>query len=723
MSPDQDIRNRLEVARLPAMPQILLKLLELCQTDGAGMAEMAKLVGNDAGMTIKILNVANSAAYKRSAQKVGLLQALSALGSDMIKTLVISESVFQTFNSFSGSGSNDLRRFWKHALSTAVMAREIAKAMDYAQPEEAYLAGLLHDVGRLALLAAAPEEYGVNFQADDDERLCKAEERTLHVTHVEAGARVVERWNLDSFMADAILYHHESAQRVEGAHPLIRIIHLAHQLANHDSAQPIAADAGALCNLSGETLLTICQGATLQVQRAAAYLGIDLSGLDTWIAPTMVAPPQPKADTAQQRLSDEVRNMALLTELGQSFARQKDDVQLLKLVRQNAGALFNLQDPAVFLMSADGKTLTGASVSDQHQRLTDFSIQLAGGGGIAESAKQQRVSFLTRNAGLTSLMEEQLLRTFNADCLVCVPLIAGTQCVGVLLGAAPSWLATDLQRREKFLQAYASQAATSFQALTSNQGDTDARIAAVQEEHRASSRRMAHEINNPLGIIKNYLEVLDDKLTRQEPVVGEIGVLHEEIDRIGNIMGEFVGNKPAAPRTTTDVNQTINKLVRLFRESKFLPPSVEIVVRMPAETCEIEGSADTLKQILVNLIKNSIEVLTKGGKIEIVGNGQVQRNGRAFYAISVIDNGPGIPPEHRAKLFTPVRSSKTGNNRGIGLSIVHGLAKKLGGTIECLSTSSQGTMFEICLPVLTDSPQAAMTSSSYKSATASHVSA
>ncbi|MDO9199248.1 HDOD domain-containing protein, partial [Rhodoferax sp.] len=87
MSPnDQDIRNRLLVARLPAMPQILLKLIELCQADDAGMAELAKLIANDAGMTSKVLGVANSAAYHRGGRKVGLVQALNVLGADMIKT-------------------------------------------------------------------------------------------------------------------------------------------------------------------------------------------------------------------------------------------------------------------------------------------------------------------------------------------------------------------------------------------------------------------------------------------------------------------------------------------------------------------------------------------------------------------------------------------------------------------------------------------------------------
>ncbi|MFD2273616.1 HDOD domain-containing protein [Undibacterium arcticum] len=97
---ESDIRSRLLVARLPAMPQILLKLLEHCQNDDAGLVDLAELIAQDPGIASKILAVANSSAYHRSGQKVGIEQSLTAIGTDMVKTLVISESVFQIFDNF-----------------------------------------------------------------------------------------------------------------------------------------------------------------------------------------------------------------------------------------------------------------------------------------------------------------------------------------------------------------------------------------------------------------------------------------------------------------------------------------------------------------------------------------------------------------------------------------------------------------------------------------------
>ena len=693
----QDVRNRLLVARLPSMPQILLKLIELCQSDETGMADLAKLIANDAGMTAKVLSVANSAAYYRGGRRAGLVQALSTLGADMLKTLVISESVFQTFNGFPHSGSTDLRRFWKHSLTTAVMAREIAKKIDYPHVEEAYLAGLLHDVGRLALLAAAPNEYGTHFLAPDNENLCASELRTLQISHAEAGAWLIERWNLDSFMADSVLYHHEPTVRLQTAHPLIRIVHLAHLLSSQEPELPLSANLGSLCKISNDDLSIICIGAAAQVRKAADYLGIDLSGLDDLAESVADSLAAPVTDPVQERLVEEVRNMALGAELAQSFARQKGDAQLLDVVRQNARILFNLENSIILLMNGSGQALEGLSVGEQRERLTEFSVPLSGGGGIAASALQRRPAFLERDHGGLSLQEEQLLRIFKAECLVCVPIANGSKCLGMLVGGVATWELADLKRRGRFLQSFGAQAATALEAASRDRGEIDQRIASLKEDYRESARRVVHEVNNPLAIIKNYLGVLDGKLTRQEPVQDELTILSDEIDRVGNIMNEFAEVTPKVQDGVSDISRIVNDLVRLFRESKFLPPSVQIIARMSEQPAEIEGSADILKQILVNLLKNAVEALPKGGLIEINDNGQVHRDGHLFFELSIKDDGPGIPAAVLANLFSPVRSSKVGANRGIGLSIVHGLVKRLNGLISCRSTAS-GTVFDILLP-------------------------
>ena len=125
-----DIRSRLLAARLPSVPQILLKLLEYCQNDDVGTDALSELIATDPAIASKILRVANSSAYHGRTKTVGLKHSLAVIGTNNVKTLVISESVFQLFNNFSQTNTVEVRRFWGHSLRAAVIAREIATRMD-----------------------------------------------------------------------------------------------------------------------------------------------------------------------------------------------------------------------------------------------------------------------------------------------------------------------------------------------------------------------------------------------------------------------------------------------------------------------------------------------------------------------------------------------------------------------------------------------------------------
>ncbi|MRW93354.1 HDOD domain-containing protein [Duganella sp. FT80W] len=685
------------------MPQILIKLIEHLQADDAGMPELAALIAKDAAMTSKILTVANSSAYHRNVRTVGLEQSLVSLGTDMIKTLVISESVFQTFNSFPHSGSTDLRGFWKGSLTTAVIARDVARQMDYPHVEEAYLAGLLHNVGRLALLATAPKEYAFNFTARDDEDLCAVEQRTLQITHSEAGAWLIERWNLDSFLADSVLYHHEPVTRLEAAHPLIRIVRLAHLLCCHEDQEQAILEAARLCNLDGEILEQITRNAARQVEKSANYLGIDLAGADDIVAPVAFAPPP--VDPVQQRLSEEVRNIMLVSEMGQTFARQNGEAGLLESITRSARILFDFETAVVLLENPTGHALHGMPTGE-HQRLAEFVIPLNKGGVVAQCALERKLTYVSREGQAHNVAEEQLFRILGSESMVLLPLVANQRCLGVLVGAVPSWQMPLLQKRERFLHSFGTQAAASLETAMSERGHAKRQIAHVAEEYREASRRVVHEVNNPLSIIKNYLSVLDSKLARREPVVGEMSILNEEIDRVGQLINGLADLQPTEVSRTTDVGKVVDDVLRLFRATDFVPASVQIVVRMQEEPAEIDGDADLLKQILVNLIKNAVEALGDGGKIEISNRGHVNRERKLYLELVVSDTGPGLSAEVLANLFSPVRSSKEGAHHGLGLSIVHSLVKKMQGLITCRSGKT-GTTFEILLPAKGSNSQVA----------------
>lgn len=692
--PDFDIRNRLLIARLPAMPQILIKLIGHLQADDLGMQALAELVATDAGMTAKILSVANSSAYHRTGRQIGLEQSMAALGTDMIKLLVIGESVYQTFNSFPHSGSTDLRSFWKHALCAAVIARDVAHRMGYAQPEEAYLAGLLHNVGRLALLATAPQEYAFNFTACDNEDLCAVEQRTLQITHAEAGAWLIERWNLDSFLADSVLYHHEPSSRLEASHPLIRIVRLAHLLSTHAPQDQAVSEAMSLCGLDQDAVVAVHAAAARQVITSAAQLGIDLTGAEQIPAPPAYAPPAP--DPVQQRLSEEVRNLVLVSEVRQALARQQCEGELLEAMARSARILFDFGSAVILLEDPAAQELVGAPVGEQ-KRIAELTIPMASGGMLADAALKRRLAFIDRSAPDLGLWEQLLLRILGTESMVCVPLVAGARCLGVLVGGVAAWQIPTCQQRQKFMHAFGVQAASALETALAERGKAHRQLASAAAHFREASRRVAHEVNNPLSIIKNYLNVLDTKLARREPVAGEMSILNEEIDRVGHLISTMADLPGAGSPGVTDVARVVYDVLRLFHATDFVPANVQLTANLGQEPSAAEVDADILRQILVNLIKNAVEALGAGGKIEIANRGHVNREQKVYVELVVSDNGPGMSPEVMANLFSAVRSSKDGPNHGLGLSIVHALVRKIDGLISCRSGRA-GTSFELLLP-------------------------
>lgn len=371
---------------------------------------------------------------------------------------------------------------------------------------------------------------------------------------------------------------------------------------------------------------------------------------------------------------------------------------MLESMARSARILFDFEDTTVLLMNGAGKHLVGVPIGENKQRLKEFTVSLTSGGVVSEAALQRRLAFIVSDGNPLGVAEEQLLRILKCDAFVCLPLSSRSRCLGILIGGVAKWQVEGLRKKEKFLKSFGEQAAIALETAFGERGEASRRVASVVEEYREASRKIAHEVNNPLSIIKNYLSVLDSKLERQEPVLGEISILNEEIDRVGVIVQGLTDLKPAVRDNAAEVNRVMRDVARLFRDTEFAPDAVKISVHTQDLPMETETNPDTLKQILVNLVKNAMEAMRSGGEIQIVNNGHVNKDGSLFVELCVTDNGPGIPPDILRNLFQPVQSTKGDGHQGLGLSIVHGLVKKNQGMITCRS-GSKGTHFEMLLPV------------------------
>ena len=741
----QDIRHRLAIARLPAMPHILIQLLKLCQgselsSDGEvhsqekWLNDCAELIAKDAAITIKIMGAATRSLRLPHRYKPGLREMLLALGMDAVKDLLIGESIAQVFDGFINSENSDLRGFWRHCYTAALAARKIAVMTDYPHLEEAYLAGLLHDVGRLALLSTAPQEYETLLSHIDDAGLCLAEKQTFAITHPEAGARMVEQFALDSFLADSILYHHQPVAQVVSAHPLIRIVMLADLIASHGANEPASEAAQLLFGLDADALRSICNDTEQRVQETAHYLNIDLGGTEQAMAVPYPSKRASNDANARDQLVLEVQQVILVSQTHRAFLGATTDVEVMLAVARSAKLQFGFDD-VLFLMRdfEDDPALRGVALDPARQSFEEFSIPLRGGDAVSASVAQRQIVFLDATSNVHSLPEEQLFRLLRAEHMVCLPLFAGGQglageqgvgdvqgfagdhglmgqhAVGVMIGGISAYRLAEIRSRSGTLRAFAAQAALAID----NVRVKAAEFARIAEKYHLAARWVVHEASNPLSIIKNYLAVLDAKVTRKESVQTEVAILSQEIDRVSQILRGLsdiqlqtsVHREPSGEKI--GINQVVEEVINFLQVTAFVPPFIHLETRLHPETGGIKVDNNVLKQILVNLIKNAVEAIQektiqeKTGHIVVATPGFINRDGRLYTALTVQDNGPGIAPPILAKLFSPVRSAKSGDHAGLGLSIVHNLVQKLEGIIMCRSNGA-GTTFELLLPVVVD---------------------
>ncbi|RJX32092.1 MAG: HDOD domain-containing protein [Oxalobacter sp.] len=688
----QDIRKRLLVVRLPPLPHILLKLIEYCRTERVGIAEIAELVSKDPAVAAKILGVANSSAYYRPGQKIRLEQSLMTLGTDMIRTLVISESVFQTLSHLTTSASVNLCKFWQHSLTNAVLARDVARKTGYPNIDEAYLCGLLHDVGRIAFLAVSPNKYAPYFMADDDNELCALEQKELQITHQEAGAWMADRWKLGQNVADSILYHHEPVTRIEKTSLLVRVVYLSHVLSCHSWDAPEVMDAARLCSLIPDDLKPIQDGAAQKVHEAAEFLGIDLEpGADSVLEKTRT-----QSSSVQRKLKDELHHVVQASETERNFSKQTSETGLLRTIAQSANILFDISDAIILMLDAPNQVLNINPNLEHQQQWAGFSLRLKRGGEIAASVAEKRPVFI--NQSNHSTPEEPLMKLLHADAIASIPLITEGECVGVLTGKVLPMKIPELQNGVRFLQVFGAQAASALLGLRRKQEEMRTLTANAVDEFKLSSRKIAHEANNPLTVIRNYLTVLNEKLRKQQPIGSEITILNEEIERVSKIIRKFVDPQPTLNQEPANVNQIIDDISRMLRESGFAPPSIKITTKSNPHASATEYDDGKIWQILLNLLKNAIEAMPNGGDVLIANQGHVNLNGRLYINLAVKDTGSGIPSDVLEKMFMPVSSKKGGEHQGLGLAIVQDLVKDINGFINCRS-SSNGTSFEILVPV------------------------
>lgn len=704
----EPVLTAIEALDLPAMPQVLLRFHEEAGNDGASMDALAQLVMSDPTLSARILAVANSAAFRRGSAMRTIKQSLIALGTRMVRAISAALVVQNVFGRLPGARAQDLTGFWRHSLLVAELARALAAEGVEIDAEEAYLAGLLHDVGQLLLLGGLGERYlALLGRSGVEAHLVGIEQPAIATDHCAVAAWLVDQWQLPSLMSDAILFHHEDAARIESADALTRLLWAAHVGslidvidADSDDALRIASrlggvDAGRFAALraeAGQRVDTLAEAMGIGRAAPTQTLPVPPGG----VYPTLPAsPPDDAADAMQTAVS----TLAAMQPLQHNLFALESDAELLLAVRESVRILFGVQRLAFLLAAPGSERLSGRGIGGQAGVLQRIDVPLRAGYSLAADAAlaaEPKSSFDA--AQLPSLTDLQIARALGSDGLMCVPMSTAQGLIGVMLCGLSAAQDGRLRKRLTWLRSFATLTASSLEAWRKVR-ERDAQIEAeVAGRFRLQGRKIVHETANPLGIIKNYLRIVDRKLPDSSPLGEELAILHEEIDRVSKIVRQLGDAAPAVPAGALDLNGLIEGMRALYGESLFGAAGLTLALELSPQAALVRADRDSVKQILINLWKNAAEAAPAGSKVTTTTAAQVDRNGERYTELRVIDSGPGLPPEVMRSLYRPLDATRRPGHAGLGLSIVGSLVEKLGGRISCHSLPGQGTIFVILLP-------------------------
>lgn len=698
---EQKIMSKMKVDRLPSLPHVLVDMLDACQGNHASFQNISTIISRDAAIAARVISLANSSFYNHGTQINTLERALLVLGTDTIKTIVITASVQQFFSGFNTEHTHFLKQFWKRSLSCALIAKSLAILTSYPNPEEAYLTGLLHNIGELVLETNYSDQFVqlTQNQADEFERI-KSEKEIFSVDHASAGAWLAKEWGLSDFAIDAIEFHHAPTESIKDAHHLVKLVYLASHLSNDEQSffnnvnynPPHIDVAQTLFELNPSLINEIVMKIKSEVIDIAASLGIDITA---------------KALTNSDRnkqvsLAKYIRNISLLQTATNELNRADSKLELSQAFQNTLELLFGYNNSAVFWYQSTSNELNFITPEQPDSTPIRFKLE-KDRSIIAESAIHKKIICTLDDLDKADnsdielhIVDQQIVRLMKTKGLICLPIQTSETLFCVLVAGCNQAIA-NTPNQAHLLQYFTEQIASACEdtlrqiQISENQSNSD--------ELSLRASEIAHEANNPLNIISNYLATLTEKLHDNPNIQEELSILKEEVTRTSQIILRLRDLEYDTKDTQAgvDINSEINNLTTLFTHSLFSINHINCQLDLDPELTENITNKNSFKQILTNLLKNAAEAMPDGGELTIRTSANINVNGKDFVEIRIQDTGKGIPSDIKHILFTPVTSTKGNGHSGLGLSITKNLVTDAHGTISCRS-SAKGTEFQILLP-------------------------
>lgn len=730
-----------QLESLPPLAPIATRILALTEDSSSHARQIIDLISADPALTARVLSVLGRAEHGVRSKSITIENAVKMLGYASIRQITLALKVMEAFNGAGDEprveGGFDRAEFWKHCLAVACAARRIAMAMPkFGAPDEAFVNGLLHDLGKIAIETAMPKSFDRIVRLSDEQRadIADVERQILGVDHTVVGHRLAEMWGLPQKLSECIWLHHQHpdglpASVSSGGH--VQVVQLADVIAreqrigysgNHriaNSSRILASHLG----LAESERAAIIESLVDEIEQRAAWIGADaLNSRDVYLRALM-------------RMTDELTSAnATLTDQNRRLHRERAYFSGMQELARGLSPKCTVREAcgvgATTLRRVLGASAVHISVVDSDGRWMEWSLSDNAGveSGLAECEassepeEMQAAVDLARAgvwlapppAGIAKRVDPFSGRMGEGP-LWLLPLVREQRWVGAAMfresAARIAALRTEATEIEAMGGAIAlaiaqAQSREAAVALSDELAEVNRRLGTVESELLQTKNLAAmvtlasgaaHELNNPLAVIAGRAQMLSRREDRAE-VRESLDIIARQAHVCSAIVTELMAfAKSAAPRpAAVNVRRTVEDVATELKAAGLLADG-QLRLEIKSDTADAWFDPGQLRGVVVELLRNAVEATPSSSRRLCVKAASVSTEN--VVVISVVDNGRGMTPDVLDRATEPFFSSRpAGRGRGLGLARVQRWLHQGGGRLSIDSEPGKGTIVEVRLP-------------------------
>lgn len=224
------------IAKMPSLSTTVMKVMEICNKPNTSPNDLNRVISLDPVLTGRVLKLINSAYYALPNQVTSLTRAIIMLGLNTVKNLALSTAILQSVGGKDSFKALSVDEFWTHSITVGVTSKALSaqKRIPASLREEYFVAGMLHDLGKIPLSDCFPSEYlqAIELAGSGEASLCLAEQRIFGVDHCRVGRMIAEKWELSTVLSDSLVHHHDPDQAETENRPLVLAVALADAFTN-----------------------------------------------------------------------------------------------------------------------------------------------------------------------------------------------------------------------------------------------------------------------------------------------------------------------------------------------------------------------------------------------------------------------------------------------------------------------------------------------------------